>query len=122
MKIFARHGVLPEEKEKGQEFVIDVEMDLVSAPGHDDLSATVDYAEVASEVARVATAKSYDLIETLASDIAVSILQRSLVKNVSVTVRKPEARMPVPVESVGVTVCLARSSRRGDFTGEEGAP
>jgi dihydroneopterin aldolase len=117
--VFAHHGVLPEEKEKGQPFIIDVRLELAAPPAGDYLAATVDYAEVVSRIAEIATADTYDLIETLASKIADSMLEHERVRKTSVTVSKPEAPMPLAVSRVGVTVSKARSGTRGYFTGSE---
>ena len=106
LKVFARHGVLESEKEHGQEFVIDVTLDLLSLPEGDDISATVDYAWVASEASRVATATRRDLIETVAGEIAAALLSNPLIARASVTVSKPSAPMPAPVENVSVTVTM----------------
>ena len=48
LKIFANHGVLPEENEQGQYFYISCEVsaDLRKAGLTDDLSETVNYAEI----------------------------------------------------------------------------
>ena len=108
IEVFAHHGVLPLERERGQRFLIDVRMELSSVPGEDDLESTVDYAEVASRVADLATVTRYDLIETLASHIGSSLLDYGRVRAISVTVKKPEAPMPVPVECVGVTILCRR--------------
>ena len=71
IRVFAYHGVLPEEKENGQDFLIDVDMDLnEAARSDDDLSSTVDYTQVAGSVASIAQGRRYNLIETLAGAIA----------------------------------------------------
>jgi len=122
IRVFAYHGVLPEEKSRGQEFLIDVELELAGAPREDDIASTVDYAAVAEAASRLATETRHDLIETLAEAIAGSLLDNELVIKATVTVRKPQAPMPVTVASVGVTVTAERSGSRGYSTGEEGAP
>lgn len=105
IRVFAHHGVLPEEKARGQEFLIDVKMVLEEGKAdEDDLSATVDYAEVAAAVATLATSTEYDLIETLASEIVEHLLSIEGVAEASVTVKKPNAPMPVEAGWVGVTV------------------
>jgi dihydroneopterin aldolase len=114
IRVFAHHGVLPEEKTLGQEFVIDVELELSGVPGTDELSSTVDYALVAQGVAEAAVRNRYDLIETLAAQIASGLLEEhGGVATASVTVRKPEAPMPVPVSLVAARVVLKRP-RGGD--------
>lgn len=48
LKIFAYHGVLPEEKIIGTHFILNIEIhaDLWKAVGTDDLNDTINYAEV----------------------------------------------------------------------------
>lgn len=108
IEVFAHHGVLPEEKERGQEFVIDVVLELDGPPPADDLSSTVDYAWVAQEAARIASGEPCDLIETLAFRIASAMLDAGPVRHARVTVRKPAAPMPVDVSMVSVTVTARR--------------
>lgn len=121
IEVFAHHGVLADEKEHGQQFLIDVRLELFSVPITDDLGATVDYAGVAEQVERLATTTRHDLIETLARQIGESLLIDGRVRKVVVTVRKPQAPMPVSVGSVGVTVTTERVGTRGYLTGEDDA-
>ena len=66
------HGVLAAEKRDGQTFVVDVEMDVDLGPAgtSDDLTDTVNYAEVATDVVALVEGESLDLIEALADRIA----------------------------------------------------
>ncbi|MFN2320476.1 MAG: 2-amino-4-hydroxy-6-hydroxymethyldihydropteridine diphosphokinase [Dermatophilaceae bacterium] len=106
------HGVFPEEKRDGQEFVVDVtlEADLASAGESDELADTVNYAEVAAMAVARIEGEPYDLIERLASVIAADVLaaesSQVLVDAVRVTVHKPEA--PVGVAFGDVTVQVRR--------------
>lgn len=119
IKVFAHHGVTPEEKERGQEFLLDVDLVLDEDMARtDDLSATVDYAEVAGTVAGMATSSRYNLIETVASDIVDHLLSLDGVKEASVTVKKPDAPLPVEAGWVGVTV--RREKRGSRASSEEG--
>jgi dihydroneopterin aldolase/2-amino-4-hydroxy-6-hydroxymethyldihydropteridine diphosphokinase len=101
-----RHGVLDFEKADGQDFVVDVtlEVDLRRAGRSDVLAHTVNYAEVAADVVSLITGPSLDLIETLADQIAVAALRRPLVQAVEVTVHKPQAPVGVPFGDVRVVV------------------
>ena len=85
------HGVLDAEKRDGQDFVVDVmlEVDLRRAGRSDLLAHTVNYAEVAADIVAVITGPSLDLIEKLADRIAAAALRRPLVQAVEVTVHKP---------------------------------
>lgn len=100
------HGVLDAEKAEGQDFVVDVslEVDLRRAGRSDLLGHTVNYAEVAAEIESLITGPSLDLIESLADQIAAAALRRPLVQAVEVTVHKPQAPIPVPFDDVQVVV------------------
>ena len=101
-----RHGVLDFEKADGQDFVVDVtlEVDLRRAGRSDVLAHTVNYAEVAADVVSLITGPSLDLIETLADQIAAAALRRPLVQAARVTVHKPQAPVGVPFGDVRVVV------------------
>ena len=105
------HGVLDDEKRDGQTFVVDVEMevDLGPAGTSDDLTDTVNYAEVASDVVALVEGESLDLIEALADRIAAKVLSRPLVESVVVTVHKPQAPISVAFADVAVTLTRSRA-------------
>ena len=105
------HGVLAEEKRDGQEFVVDVELSLDLAPAgtRDDLTRTVNYAEVGADVVARIEGPTLDLIETLAEQIAGDALARPGVRAVEVTVHKPEAPVGVPFGDVAVTLTRTRA-------------
>lgn len=107
------HGVLDFEKADGQEFVVDVvlEVDLRRAGRSDLLVHTVNYAEVAADVVNLVTGPSLDLIEALAEQIAAAALRRPLVQAVEVTVHKPQAPVGVPFGDVQVRVERHRDER-----------
>jgi dihydroneopterin aldolase / 2-amino-4-hydroxy-6-hydroxymethyldihydropteridine diphosphokinase len=100
------HGVLDHEKADGQDFIVDValEVDLRRAGGSDLLDHTVSYAEVAADIVALITGPSLDLIEALADQIAATALKRPLVQAVQVTVHKPQAPVGVPFGDVQVVV------------------
>ena len=108
---WGRHGVLASEKELAQPFTVDVDLnvDLAAAGEHDDLAASVSYADVAADAAAVIAGDSVDLVETLAARVAEACLARELVEAVRVTVHKPHAPVGVPFEGVSVTVRRERS-------------
>lgn len=101
-----RHGVLPVERRDGQTFVVDVsvELDTRAAADTDDLSATVDYGELARQVVSLVQGEPVDLLETLASRLAAHVLDDPKVLAVEVTVHKPQAPVGVPLEDVAVTI------------------
>jgi 7,8-dihydroneopterin aldolase/epimerase/oxygenase len=107
-----RHGVLPAERELGQEFVVDVVLglDLHPAAADDDLSRTVDYGALAGRLAALVEGEPVALIETLAERLADACLSDERVEDVEVTVHKPSAPIPHPFEDVSVKI--HRSARR----------
>lgn len=104
------HGVFEAERADGQEFVVDVVLGLDTRPAaaSDDLSATVDYAELAERLAAEVSADPVDLIETLAQRLADLCLHHAQVAEVDVTVHKPQAPLSVPVDDVSVTIHRSR--------------
>lgn len=107
---FGYHGVLPEERARGQRFLVDLELevDLAAAGERDDLNATVDYSSVARDAVAIIEGEPYDLIETVASRIAAHVLADRRVEGVAVTVHKPQAPVGVPFDDVSVTVVRRR--------------
>jgi len=109
---FGHHGVFPEERSRGQHFVVDVclTLDLAPAAASDDLADTIDYGELARAVVADIEAAPLNLIEALAHRVAVSCLSDTRVAEVEVTVHKPEAPMPVEVADVAVTLTRSKST------------
>lgn len=106
LRATGRHGVFATEREQGQEFVVDVVLQLSSrrAAASDDLADTVDYGAVAQRVHAVVTGEPVDLLETLAERIAAVCLVDERVRAVDVAVHKPQAPVPVPFDDVVVRI------------------
>ena len=70
------HGVAEAERQLGQKYEIDLELmiDLSAAGETDDLTRTIDYAEVVQLVIEIGTQRSFQLFEALAETIADAIL------------------------------------------------
>ena len=103
------HGVFEFEKREGQPFAVDVVLHVDAAPAAagDDLTRTVNYAEVADTVVGFITGAPFDLIETLADRIARAVLaEQPLAEAAEVTVHKPKA--PISHEFTDVQVCVLR--------------
>jgi dihydroneopterin aldolase len=105
---FGYHGLFPEEKENGQEFIVDlrIEVDLREAGSSDEIAATIDYGAVALRVKSLIEAGSFNLIERLATVIAEKVKEEFTVASVEVTVHKPNA--PVDLEFTDISVTIKR--------------
>lgn len=105
--LFARHGVGAEETRLGQRFILDItlETDVGEAVKHDRLADTVDYGEVVAVASSVFRGKNFYLIEAAAAHVAAGILAHfPAVKNVRLTVKKPEAPIDAEFDYVATTV------------------
>ncbi|ACQ78966.1 2-amino-4-hydroxy-6-hydroxymethyldihydropteridin epyrophosphokinase [Beutenbergia cavernae DSM 12333] len=109
------HGVLENERTEGQAFLADVTLwlDTTAAAASDDLADTVSYADVAQAVVGVLTGPPVALLETLAQRVADAVLAYPLITSVEVTLHKPQAPMPVPVDDVELTVVRSRQGVSG---------
>lgn len=108
--MFAHHGVYTEEREQGQIFLIDVdvEIDLAKAGATDDLADTLDYGRLAAAIAARASGERWNLIERVAERTAELVLEDDRVSAVDVMVHKPEVVLPVPVAGVSVSISRRR--------------
>ncbi len=112
LKLFCYHGVNPEEKEDGQNFIFDIEagVDLSIPCKTDDVDDTVSYAKIIKTVRRIAQSEKNDLIERVAQRVADEIFDEfSKVETLLVTVKKPEA--PIKAEFDYVAVSIERTRR-----------
>lgn len=113
LHLFAYHGVNPEEKENGQNFILDVTLYTnIEKPGRtDDLNDTVNYSTAAKCAARVMAEGPYDLIERAASRVAEQLLlDFPTVEQVTVRLKKPEAPIKADFDYVAVEISRTRES------------
>ena len=114
MEFYGFTGCLPEEKEKGQVFVVTCDMGFEGLPGArtDELSGTVDYSEVYELIKDIVSSSRGNLIENLAYRLVECVLGYSeLISEVSITVSKPSA----PVDGVFRTMETTITRRRGEI-------
>ena len=107
IRAFAYHGCLPEEKNIGGEFLVDVivECDFSIAAATDDLNLTVDYCMIFDIVQEQMKIPS-KLIEQVAYRIANKIVQSAEQEIFGLKVRITKINPPVngPIENVWVEV------------------
>jgi 7,8-dihydroneopterin aldolase/epimerase/oxygenase len=105
-----RHGVYEDERAAGQEFLVDATLwvDTARAAAADDLTMTADYGVIAGQLAQIVAGEPVALIETLASRLAAACLADAAVREVEITVHKPQAPVGVPVSDIAVTIRRSR--------------
>ncbi|MFI5932472.1 dihydroneopterin aldolase [Actinoplanes sp. NPDC051494] len=110
LKVRGHHGVFDFERRDGQDFVIDVELelDLSPAAASDQVGDTVHYGELAGQLAGVVAGEPVNLIETLADRLARVCLADPRVAAATVTVHKPQAPIPHEFSDVAVTIRRVR--------------
>lgn len=104
LRLHGRHGVYPHEKKHGQDFVFDVQLDVGERGLSDRLEDAVDYGEVARTVHEVSDARSYDLLEALATAVADELLRRFGAERAVVRVTKPAVKPGGLDGTAGVSV------------------
>jgi 7,8-dihydroneopterin aldolase/epimerase/oxygenase len=111
LRVRGRHGVFDFERRDGQDFVVDValELDVSIAAASDDLADTVHYGELAQGLADVIEGEPVNLLETLAERLAAVCLRDPRVAATTVTVHKPQA--PIPLTFADVAVMIRRERR-----------
>ena len=110
LKVDTVIGVYEWEKTIQQTLQFDVEMrtDTRQAAQIDDLSKTVDYAEVADDIVHLAKENQVELIETVAEMVAKKILDDYPVESVRIKLRKLGA--VASTKSVGVIIVRDQQS------------
>jgi len=107
IKSFGYHGVFESEKIAGQDFYVDVllELDLTRASVSDDVNDTVNYAQITDLVVEEIIGERVALIEKLASRIIDRIKgSYPQIMAVSITVHKPQAPVNAQVSDISVTI------------------
>ncbi|MBZ6075646.1 dihydroneopterin aldolase [Microvirga puerhi] len=111
LAVYAYHGLHQEEAELGQRFYVTLtcQVDLRPAGEADDYGLSVCYATLAKRVNDLAVNRRFNLIEGLAEAIAADVLQAfPRIEEVVVRVEKPEAPIPLILESVAIEIRRSR--------------
>lgn len=124
LKIFAWHGVYEDEKEKGQNFIVNARLflDTSMAGESDSLEDSVDYGKVCLFINDFMRINRFNLLEAVANQMARKIMVRfPMTQSVELEVMKPEAPIPLPFENVSVKITrswhrtyIATGSNMGD--------
>lgn len=114
LRVFAYHGVNPEEKRDGQMFVLDItaHIDLSKAALSDDLNDTVSYAKMIKTARRVMQSKSNDLLESTAQQVIDAFFEEfPPVQEVEILLKKPDAPIKADFDWVAVELCRKRGEK-----------
>ena len=101
LKIYAYHGVLPEEQKNGQDFIINARLfySMKKAGMSDDLNDALNYAEVCEFIGKTFTEKRFDLIEAAAEHLCSRLLLAfPILEKIELELRKPQAPIPMDFE------------------------
>ncbi len=124
LKVFARHGVFPEERENGQDFYVSaaLELDCRRAGKSDRLEDALNYADVCRFITDFLQKHTYRLIEAAAEQLLEAmLLSLPLVQKIRLELSKPHAPVGLPFENISVelergwhTAFLSIGSNMGD--------
>jgi dihydroneopterin aldolase len=102
IEVHGHHGALEEERERGQTFLFDVELEVGERGSSDRIEDALDYRDVVACVKEVSDRQAYHLLEALAGALADELAARFPVETVYVRVRKPDVVLDPPVEHAAV--------------------
>ena len=115
LKIFAYHGVNPEEKVDGQNFVFDIDayVDISVPCVTDNVEDTVSYAKIIKETVRIFTSQKDDLLERAAQRVADGLFESfDKIQSLRILLKKPEAPIKADFEYVGVEIFRERANKK----------
>lgn len=107
LKVFAYHGVNPEEKVQGQNFILDIDAFVdISVPCKTDrVDDTVSYADIIEETIRIFTARKDDLVERAAERVSEGLFEKfERIQSLRILLKKPDAPIDADFEYVGVEI------------------
>jgi dihydroneopterin aldolase len=110
MQFQGRHGYYDHELTTPQAFEVDVELhlDLQPAGLDDDLTKTVDYAEVYGATRQIVESTSFRLLEALAEAISHELLVDFPITEVGVRIRKLEVKLGGPLDHASIEIWRRR--------------
>ena len=120
IQFYGYHGVSEAEREVGQKYAVDIEIDydLEPAGRSDNLNDTIDYSAVFHLVIEIGTSEKFILIESLAQKIADATLSQFPIGTVLVRVKKLTPPIPGELEYAGVEIVRERGGINEDGTSD----
>lgn len=111
LKVYAFHGVNPEEQEKGQLFILDIEAhaNLYLACDSDNIEDTISYAKILKTAQKVMTSQKDCLLERAAQRVALALLEEyERLDIVEVTIKKPNAPINADFDYTAISIIRGR--------------
>ena len=106
LRLYAYHGVMPQERMVGGEYVlnVNVDVDVNKACLSDDVSDTINYAELA-EIAKAEMAVPSNLLENVAYRIGQAIIKKyPQTESVDIDLRKVTPPMGCDCDGAGIRI------------------
>ena len=109
VNVYGTHGVYDQEKKNGQNFRIDLIIELrenilnFENYKSESFDNTINYENLVKEVINVSDNNSFDLIETFAYEILNSLRKYKNISKATVTIHKPNSPLKEIVEGISVT-------------------
>ena len=109
INVYGTHGVYDQEKMNGQNFRIDLLIELkknilnFENYKSESFENTINYENLVNEVINVSDNNSFDLIETFAYEILNSLRKYNSISKATVTIHKPNSPLKKLVEDISVT-------------------
>ena len=126
LEVYAYHGVFPEEKKKGQTFLVNAVLytDVRRAGRSDQLAQSTDYGDVCCFITEWMENNNCNLLEAVAERLTQAVLLKyDLISGIDLEIRKPEAPIKQPFGCVSVRIhrewhraYLSVGSNMGDKT------
>ncbi len=107
LEVFANHGVLQEENTLGQKFLVSAEIytSTRKAGITDELTLSVNYAEVCDYINDFLKKNTFKLIEAAAENLVLSLMVRfKLTEGIKLTIKKPWAPIGLPIDYAAVEI------------------
>jgi dihydroneopterin aldolase len=111
MKFYSHSGMFSFEKDVGQLFEIDIDcyLDLQRATTSDKIGDTVNYPKLFQTVKDLMESARFNLIERLAGEIAVQVLDKFPIQEITVRCRKPRVPVKGFIDSAEVEITRRRT-------------
>ncbi len=117
LRLYAYHGVNPEEKKDGQMFYLDLSCSVaLCVPCKTDcVDDTVSYAKILKTARTAFLSEKFDLLEKAAETVAESVLHTyPAVKEITVCVKKPNAPIKADFDYVAVEITRCQATGESD--------